>query len=115
MGFDEVVLEDFCFPQNTTAIMVNGDRAELLSNAAKVLQSTCVTENFALSFVKTESFTLPEGRSRLYITGLDAAEAAQAAKDSGVADPAVNLVFLTELHDTRFNVYSVLRPLSGAN
>lgn len=115
LGFDEVVLEDFCFPQNTTAIMVNGDRAELLSNAAKVLQSTCVTENFALSFVKTESFTLPEGRSRLYITGLDAAEAAQAAKDSGVADPAVNLVFLTELHDTRFNVYSVLRPLSGAH
>ena len=115
LGFDEVVLEDFCFPQNTTAILVNGDRAELLTNAANVLLSSCATENFALSFVRTENFTPPTGRSRLYITGLDAAEAVEAAANSGVADTAVNLVFLTELHDTRFNVFSVLRPLSGAH
>ena len=115
LGFDEVVLEDFCFPQNTTAIRVDGDRAELLTNAANVLLQACATERFALSFVKTENFTPPTGRSRLYITGLDAAQAADAAANSGVADVAINLVFLTELHDTRFNVYSVLRPLSGAH
>lgn len=115
LGFDEVVLDDFCFPQNTTAIRVDGDRAELLTNAANVLLQACATERFALSFVKTENFTPPVGRSRLYITGLDAAQAGDAAANSGVADAAINLVFLTELHDTRFNVYSVLRPLSGAH
>ena len=58
---------------------------------------------------------MPEGRSRMYLTGMDAAQAASAAQNSGIADTAVKLVFLTELHDTRFNVYSVLRPLSGAH
>ena len=115
LGFDEVVLEDFCFPQNTTSILVNGDRAQLLTNAASVLLKTCATDSFALSFVKTEDFTAPEGRSRIYMTGLDAAQAQEAAQNSGVTDTAVKLVFLTELHDTRFNVYSVLRPLSGAH
>ena len=115
LGFDEVILEDFCFPQNTTSILVNGDRAQLLTNAASVLLKTCATDSFALSFVKTEDFTAPEGRSRIYMTGLDAAQAQEAAQNSGVTDTAVKLVFLTELHDTRFNVYSVLRPLSGAH
>lgn len=115
IGFDEVVLEDFCFPQNTDKIKVDGDRKALLTNAAAELLKVCATNRFALSFVKTEDFTPPAGRSRLYITGKDAAEAAQVAADSGVADPAINLVFLTELHDTRFNVYSVMRPLSGAH
>jgi len=115
LGFDEVVLEDFCFPQNTDKIKVDGDRKELLSTAAAELLKVCATSRFALSFVKTEDFTPPTGRSRLYITGKDAAEAADVAANSGVADPAINLVFLTELHDTRFNVYSVMRPLSGAH
>lgn len=112
LGFDEVVLEDFCFPQ-TTKILVNGDKTEYLTKAASVLMSACATDNFALSFVKSEPFTMPEGRTRLYLKGLDAIQAAEAAQNSGVANPAVNLVFLTELHDTRFDVYSVLRPLSG--
>ena len=115
LGFDEVVLEDFCFPQNTDKIKINGDRKELLTTAAAELLKVCATNRFALSFVKTEDFTPPTGRSRLYITGKDAAQAAQVAASSGVADPAINLVFLTELHDTRFNEFSVMRPLSGAH
>lgn len=113
IGFDEVVLDDFCFP-NTTSIRTDGDKAELLTRAADILLKTCATDRFAVSFVKTEDFTIPEGRSRVYMPGLDAAQAAAAAQSSGVSDTAVKLVFLTELHDTRFNVYSVLRPLSGA-
>ena len=112
-GFDEVVLTDFCFPE-TTNIRTDGDKAQHLTRAAQILLTTCATDRFAVSFVKTGEFTMPEGRSRLYLTGLDAAQAAAAAASSGVSDTAVKLVFLTELHDTRFNVYSVLRPLSGA-
>ena len=54
-------------------------------------------------------------RSRIYLSGVDAADAAAAAEQSGVGDTKVNLVFLTELHDTRFEDYGVLRPLSGAH
>lgn len=114
LGFDEVVLTDFQFPE-TTKILVNGDQAEYLTNAAKVLLSACATDRFAVSFVKSADFTIPEGRTRLYVEGMDALQAAGFAASSGVPDTAVNLVFLTELHDTRFDVYSVMRPLSGAH
>lgn len=114
LGFDEVVLEDFCFPE-TTKILVTGDKAEYLTNAAATLLKACATEEFALSFVRTAPFTMPEGRSRLYLKSMDATQAAAAAQESGISDTAVKLVFLTELHDTRFNVYSVLRPISGAD
>lgn len=115
LGFDEVVLEDFCLPADQESIQLDGDRTEMLSKTASLLVTTCATDSFALSFVKTEAFTNPEGRSRIYLTGLDATQAEAAAALSGIADTAVNLVFLTELHDTRFDVYSVLRPLSGAH
>ncbi len=114
LGFDEVVLDEFCFPE-TTKILVNGDKAEILTNAAKVLMSACATDKFAVSFVKSADFTMPEGRTRMYVEGMDALQAAGFAPSSGVPDTAVNLVFLTELHDTRFDVYSVMRPLSGAH
>lgn len=114
LGFDEVVLYDFCFPE-TTSILVNGDQASLLTNAANVLLTACSTNSFAVSFEKTAEFTMPEGRTRVYLRGLEAAQAAEAAANSGVADTLINLVFLTELHDTRFNAYSVMRPLSGAH
>ena len=114
LGFDEVVLEDFSFP-TSSSILVSGDQPAILSAAAATLLKTCATDRFALSFVGTTPFTMPEGRSRLYLTGMDASQAAAAAQNSGIADTAVKLVFLTELHDTRFNVYSVLRPISGAD
>jgi len=114
LGFDEVVLDDFCFPQ-TDNIMVNGEKAAFLTSAADILLSVCATDQFAVSFVKTEEFTMPQGRTRMYLKGLDASDAENAANNSGLANPAVNLVFLTELHDTRFDAYSVLRPLSAAH
>ncbi len=114
LGFDEVVLDDFQFPE-TTSILVNGDKAELLTNAAKILLSACATDRFAVSFVKSAEFTMPQGCTRMYVEGMDALQAAAFAATSGVPDTAVNLVFLTELHDTRFDVYSVMRPLSGAH
>lgn len=114
LGFDEVVLEDFCFP-DSPSILLSGDKAEFLTATAATVLKNCATDTFAVSFVGTAPFTMPEGRSRLYLTGLDASQAASAAQNSGISDTAVKLVFLTELHDTRFNVYSVLRPISGAD
>ena len=46
---------------------------------------------------------------------VNAANAALVAESSGVADVSSRLVFLTEVHDTRFDDYSVLRPLEAAH
>lgn len=114
LGFDEVVLDEFRFP-DTDNLKFGGDRLEALNTAANTLVTTCATNSFALSFVSgTTGFAAPEGRSRLYVESAAAAEAAGIAAESGVADPTIQLVFLTEVHDTRFDAYSVLRPLDSA-
>ena len=114
LGFDEVVFDDYLFP-DTEDLKFSGDRAQALNDTAKTLVSTCATNSFAVSFIaEAEGFTIPSGRSRLYVENATAAQAAGIAAASGVADPAIYLVFLTEFHDTRFDVYSVLRPLESA-
>lgn len=115
LGFDEVVFYDFHFP-DTQSIVFEGDREQAIATAAQTLVTTCTTDRFAVSFVgQTAAFPLPEGRSRLYMEGAAAADAAGIALQTGLADPDIRLVFLTEVHDTRFDVYSVLRPLSAAH
>ena len=114
LGFDEVVFEAFRFPE-TQYMRFDGNKDEALATAAQTLVTTCATDNFAVSFVQNAGFPLPEGRSRLYLEAVDAGQAATLAQESGVADTAINLVFLTEVHDTRFEAYSVLRPLDAAH
>ena len=114
LGFDEVVFDEFRFP-DTDDLKFDADRAQALNTTAKTLVTTCSTESFAVSFVGgAEGFTSPGGRSRVYLEGVAAAQAALAAQQSGLADPSIYLVFLTEIHDTRFDAYSVLRPIDSA-
>ncbi len=115
LGFDEVVFYDFRFP-DTQSIVFEADRDEALKTAAQTLVKTCANDRFAVSFVGSDAaFPLPEGRSRLYLENAVAAEAASIAAQTGLEDPQIRLVFLTENHDTRFDAYSVLRPLSAAH
>jgi len=115
LGFDEVVFDDFRIPTSKD-IVFSGDRAETLAQAAQTLVTVGATESFTVSFVGMPGeFTLPEGRCRLYVDGVSAADAQSVAENSGITDPAIRLVFLTEVHDTRFNEYSVLRPLEAAH
>ena len=110
LGFDEVVFYDFQFP-DTNKIYFKEDKAEAIREAAKTLVRTCSTDTFAVSFVSSDpSFPLPQGRSRLYFSGVSAADAASLVSQSGLADPDVRIVFLTDLMDTRFDDYGVLRP-----
>lgn len=114
-GFDEVVLSDFSVPPKES-VRFNKDRTEALSTAAKSLLAASGTDRFAVSFVMETlgAFTLPEGRSRLYLAGTSAVEAKTLAEQSGLEDTAVDLVFITENNDTRFDVYGVLRPIGVA-
>ena len=114
MGFDEVVFDDFRIPA-TDAIYFEGDRDEALNHTAASLVTICATDTFAVSFANnTETFLLPEGRSRLYLQDVAAADAAAVAERTGFADPQIRLVFLTSMKDTRYDVYGVLRPMDIA-
>lgn len=114
LGFDEVVFTDFCFPDGDYTF--DGDRTEAITTAAATLVNTLSTDSFAVSFQSgSTSFPLPEGRSRLYLSGIDASDAQSAATETGIAAPDIYLVFLADSNDTRFDAYSVLRPMSAAH
>lgn len=112
MGFDEVVLSHFQFP-DTNNIVFNDDRTEALTTAAQYLLTNCGTDSFAISFAATSAgFTLPEGRTRLYLEDVAAQNVAARAAQLTITDPEIRLVFLAETNDTRYNAFGVLRPIS---
>lgn len=113
LGFNEVVFCDYYFP-NTDRIVFKGDKTQALSDAAQTLVNSCATDSFAVSFTVSTGFAPPGGRSRMYLENTAAAGAAAAAAEFGFEDPSVRVVFLTDVHDTRFDAYSVLRPIWDA-
>ena len=111
MGFDEVVFTDFCFPP-TTDILYEGDKLTALNETAQHLAHNLATAEFCVSFLcNEEGFVLPEGRTRLYRDGVDASLVQSVAETAAVPDTQINLVYLTEVSDTRFDAFGVLRPL----
>ena len=114
MGFDEVLLADFRFP-NSDQYIFNGDKDAALQTAAQTLMSTCGASDFVLSFcVDDPTFALPEGRCRMYLSNIDAGSIAQKAAQVTFEDADIQLVFLCETGDTRYDSYSVLRSLNVA-
>lgn len=109
LGFDEVVFSDFRFP-NTDKIKFSDDKTEALNEAAKTLVQACATDSFAVSFTGNH-FTLPEGRTRIYLENVAAADIPTVTAALTLENPEAQLVFLTDTMDTRYTAYSVLRPL----
>lgn len=110
MGFQEVLLRDFRFP-NTDKIKFSGDKKEALNQAAQTLTLACANESFVVSFGADVALTLPEGYCRLYLSDVAAADIQSVIGQTNVTDPEKQMVFLTDLQDTRFDQYGVLRPL----
>lgn len=114
MGFDEVALDNFCFPDSNQYIF-NGDKTAALASAATSLMSTCSGSDFVLSFIVSDpTFALPDGRCRMYLTNVDAGSISSKASQITFEDSDVRLVFLSETGDTRYDAYSVLRSLNVA-
>ena len=114
MGFDEVLLDQFWFPTSNQYIF-NGDKDAALQSAASTLVASCGASNFVLSFhTGTSTFVPPEGRTRLYVSGISATGINQAASQTAFKEPAIQLVFLAESGDTRYDEYSVLRTITVA-
>lgn len=114
MGFHEVLLADFRFA-NSNDYRFSGDKTEALQTAAQTLLTSCGADNFTLSFLVTApAFSLPEGRSRIYLENIDAKDVATTAAQCTLDTPESRLVFLGTTNDTRFDAYGVLRPLALA-
>lgn len=114
LGFSEVVLTEFRFP-DTDNIRFDGDRTETLNAAAASLITTCGSDTFAVSFQTEQGKLSPQaGRSRLFFQNVAAVNVQGVAEAAGVEDPLANLVFLTESNDSRYDDYSVLRPIMVA-
>ena len=112
MGFNEVLLSNFAFP-NTDQIIFNGDKQAALQTAANNLMSACSTSGFVLSFGVTDpTFQLPEGRTRMYLENIDPNSIARTISQVTVDDPEARVVFLSETADTRYDSYSVLRSMN---
>ncbi len=111
LGFDEVVFTDFYFPESDS-IVFRGDKTEALSKAAQTLVNTCGANGFAVSFGIKQSFAFPDGKSRIILQDVQAADAEAAAQAVEIDNPEVRIMFLAENHDTRYDGYSVLRPIS---
>ena len=115
MGFNEVVFEEFRFP-DTQQIVFKADKAQTLADTAQLLVTGCATDSFAVSFVTDGTWTAPTGRTRVYRNDVtNPAELSLAVEESAVADPVIGLVFITNNVDVRFDAYSVLRPINLAH
>jgi len=112
MGFNEVVLTDFRFP-NSDKYLYNGDKNQALANTAQRLLDSCTAVNFTLSFGTTDaSLQIPDGRSRIYLENVDPTNVGARASQVTVDNPQIRLVFLASTNDTRYNDYGVLRPIT---
>lgn len=113
LGFDEVVYSDFRFP-NTDKIRFDGDKDEALNSAAATLVKACATDSFTVSFSGNIT-TLPQGRCRLYLENVAAGDIPGVVASLTTETPETQIVFLTDTMDTRYEDYSVLRPLEIDN
>ena len=111
LGFDEVVLDKFWVPDGTT-VQYTGDALADLAECANRLVSTTTTNSFTVSFtVSDAAFPLPEGRCRMYLSGVPARDVEITGAKAAFTDPQIRLVFIADSMDTRFDIYSVLRTL----
>ncbi len=114
MGFNEVVLGDFCFP-NTDQIKFSESKTDAINSAAARITEACGTNQFCISFlINDTSFVLPGGRTRVYLENRTAADVKTLAEKLMLETPEIKMAFLTDLKDTRFDAYSVLRPITSA-
>ena len=114
MDFDEVLLADFSVPVSDK-VYFKEDRTEALKNAANTIIESCGSEYFTISFgVTSSTFPLPEGRTRMYLSGVEAQNVGAVIAQSKVENAEIRIVFLADTNDTRYDEYGVLRPLSAS-
>ena len=111
LGFDEVVLDKFWVPTGGR-VQYTGDALADLTECANRLLTNVSTNSFTLSFtVSSPDFPLPEGRCRMYLSGVPARDVEVTATKVTLTDPNIRLVFIADSLDTRYDTFGVLRTL----
>lgn len=114
LGFDEIVFSEFRIPE-TDNIVFNEDRTEAIKKAAQSLVNSCATDSFAVSFlVEDSNFTIPEGRTRLFIENVGPKNVDAVVAKLNLVSPDSKLVFMCNTNDTRYDAYGVMRPITMA-
>jgi hypothetical protein len=109
LGFDEVVLDEFWVP-TANRVAYSGDAEADLAECANKLLSSVTSNSFTLSFnVSSVSFPLPEGRCRMFLSGVPARDVEITAAQAAITDPQIRLVFVADSKDTRYDTYGVVR------
>ncbi|MBQ1281372.1 MAG: hypothetical protein IIY16_03910, partial [Oscillospiraceae bacterium] len=116
LGFREVVLDDFFFPETDSIVYDETERskAEVLTSAAETLIADMETLEIRLSFGyhADEAFPVLLPSGRLYFSIEDGALVGGTADThkASVVTPATQFVFISESRDTRFDEYGHLTP-----
>lgn len=113
-GFKEVVFSDFYVPTGEK-VKFTEDRVEAIAQAASALVASCSTNTFAVSFVAQDTgFKMPSGRTRVFMQNVSAKNIDTIAGQMNIEDAAVRLVFFANTNDTRYDDFSVIRPIAIA-
>lgn len=118
LGFDEVVFSHFYIPDSDNIVYDYGDSTEsdILKAAAENLLTAFLGKRLVISFASDDAaFPVPSATSRLFLTGIDAASVANIESQAvNLTDLTVQLVFVTDSRDTRYDSYNVLRSFTIA-
>lgn len=118
LGFDEVVFSHFYIPDSENIVYDYGDSTEsdIVKAAAENLLTAFLGKRLVISFASDDpAFPVPSATSRLFLTGVDATAVANMESQAvALTDLTVQLVFVTDSRDTRYDSYNVLRSFTIA-
>lgn len=116
MGFNEIVFDDFRIPDSGN-IVYSSDytREEAAGLAAESIFNLLADTPIRVSF-NTDNPQVAEHTERVFLVSENGAQVASLVESvqESLEDPATQIVFLTASRDTRFEEYSILRPLIEA-
>ncbi len=114
MGFDEIVFDGFHMPDSENIVYDTGDwtREEAVAEAARTLRAALKELPIRVSFGSESPLVAPY-TDRVYLTTDNGGAVADmvAAVEPYLEEPDAQIVFQTASRDTRFDGYSILRPL----
>ncbi len=114
LGFDEVVLTNFYFPDGDGIVYeAENGTDDVIAQSAKRIRDALKGSGTVSFQVTQEQVALDPGSGRLYLQTDNAqlVDSMQTACAAYLSDPAAQLVFLTDSHDTRFAACGQLRAL----
>jgi hypothetical protein len=113
LGFDEILFDGYLIPDSSRIVYDKEfTREEYAAQSAQLLTEALSGLPVRVSFGSNSPLMVGIG-TRVYLSGVEgsAVSATAAPLAEKLEDPAAQVVFLTPSRDTRFEDYSVLRPL----